>query len=262
MSMCGLSVRTFKDGDEPGIVELFNNVYSKYGGFVPRTVEYWRWCCLERPDVQRDGVFLAFDGGRFCGYLVGGSSGSIWEFCVADDDRNVESALLGAALGYLEKLGVSSVSLNVPSGTGVVEALREAGFGEVCAAKMFVTTLNPAALVQALVVPRREALMEKLDDDFGVQLRDVPYGASKEFSVRVHSVSVEVAEGFPMRPSVVVELKFMDLLSVLFGNSSAGRLLLTGKIRVRPFWKSRAALSLLSTVRLKSSWFFPLSDSF
>ena len=260
--MCGLSVRTFENGDEPAIVELFNNIYSRYGGFVPRTVEYWRWCCLERPDVERDGVFLAFDGERFCGYLVAGSSGSIWEFCVADDDRKVARALLGEAVSYLEKVGVSSVSVNVPSGAGVVEVLRKAGFGEVFAAKMFVTTLNPATLVQALVTPRKEALMEKLDDEFGVQLRDVPYGASKEFSVKIHSVSAEVAEGFPKESSVVVELRFMDLLLVLFGNSSAGRLLLTGKMRVRPFWKSGAVLTLLSAIRLRNSWFFPLSDSF
>ena len=260
--MCGLFMRTFKDGDEPAIVELFNNVYNRYGGFVPRTAEYWRWCCLERPDVERDGVFLAFGGERFLGYLVAGSSGSIWEFCVANDDREVARALLGEAMSYLEKVGVSSVSINVPSRAGVVEALRKAGFGEVFAAKMFVTTLNPAVLVQALVTPRKKVLMEKLDDEFGVQLREVPYSASKEFSVKIHIASVEVAEGFPAEPSVVVELRFMDLLSVLFGNSSAGRLLLTGKMRVRPFRKSSAVLTLLSAIRLKNSWFFPLSDSF
>src|SRR4030042_3751480 len=259
--MYGLSVRTFRDGDEPAIVELFNNVYSGYGGFVPKTVEYWRWCCLERPDVEKEGIFLAFDGERLCGYLVAGSSGNIWEFCVADDDRDTAKTLLNEALGYLDKIGASSVSVHVPNGARMVEDLREAGFGEAFAARMFVTTLSPAALVQALVNPRKEVLMKKLDGEFGVQLRDVPYGASKEFSVKIHNASVEVEEGFPAKPSVIVELRFMDLLSVLFGGSSAGRLLLTGKMRVKPFRKSRTVLTLLSTIRLRSSWFFPLSDS-
>ena len=259
--MHGLSVRTFRNGDEPAIVELFNNAYSGYGGFVPRTVEYWRWCCLERPDVEKNGIFLAFDGERLCGYLVAGSSGNIWEFCVADNDRDTAKTLLSEALGYLEKVGASSVSVNVPSDANIVEDLCEAGFGEAFAARMFVTTLSPAALVQALVNPRKEVLMKKLDAEFGVQLRGVPYGASKEFSVKIHNASVEVEEGFPTKPSVIVELKFMDLLSVLFGCSNANRLLLTGKMRVKPFRKSGAVLTLLSAIRLRSSWFFPLSDS-
>src|SRR4030042_6661610 len=104
MSMHGLSVRTFRNGDEPAIVELFNNVYRGYGGFVPRTVEYWRWCCLKRPDVERNGIFLAFDSERLCGYLVAGSSGNIWEFCVADNDRDIAKTLLSEALDYLEKV--------------------------------------------------------------------------------------------------------------------------------------------------------------
>jgi len=258
--MCACSVRTFRDGDEEDIVGLFNEVYREYGGFVPRTVEYWRWCCLKRPDVERDGVFLAFDGGRLCGYLVAGSSGNIWEFCVADGEREAVGVLLGEAVRYLEGVGVSSVNVNVPSGACVVEGLREAGFGEVPAEKMFVTTLSPAALFQALVTSRRGEFVGRFDDEFAVRLRDVPFEVGKEFSVKIRGVAVEVVEGFPSEPSVVVELGFMDLLSVLFGGSGAGRLFLAGKLRVRPFRKLGAVLRFLSAASLRGSWFFPLSD--
>lgn len=256
-----LHVRKFRDGDEPAIVELFNSVYHKYGGFVPRTVQHFNWSLRRRPDVQEEGIFLAFDGERLCGYLVAGSSGNIWELCVADDEREIARILLSEALSYLEKIGVSSVSVNILRHAGVIEELREAGFSEVPALEMFLTTLNPAALVQALVTPQREILKERLQGEISVRLRDVPYGGSKEFSVKINNSGIEVAESPPVKAPVKVELKFKDFLSVLFRGSSMARLFLTGKMKARPFWKLGAVLTLFSTIRLRDPWFFPLSDS-
>lgn len=257
--MRNYSLRTFRDGDEKEIVGLFNEVYNGYGGFVPRTVEYWRWCCLERPDVERDGVFLAFDNKRLCGYLVAASSGNVWEFCVADDE--VARVLLSEALSYLEKVGVSSVNVNIPQDSSVAGTLVEAGFGEVPAETMFMTTLNPQVLVSTLVASRKEELIrKKINDEFGVRLHGAPYGVETEFSVKVRGETVEAIEVFPSEPSVVIALGFMDFLSVLFGFSNAGRLFLFGKMSVRPLWKLGVALRFLSAVRFRGSWFFPLSD--
>jgi hypothetical protein len=256
--MCGYSVRAFRNGDEEEIVGLFNEVYGAYGGFVPRTVEYWRWCCLERPDVESEGVLLAFDGERLCGYVVAGSSGNVWEFCAADDEA--ARALLDEALKYLEGTGVSSVNVNIPRDISAARALVEAGFGEIPAEQMFVTTLAPSTLVSALIMSRREEFVGKFDDEFHVRLHDAPHGCASEFSVKIRGETVEVVDGFSSESSVVVELGFMDFLSVLFEGSSAGRLLLAGKMRVKPFRKLGAALRFLSAVRLRGSWFFPLSD--
>ena len=256
--MCSYSLRTFRDGDEDKIVGLFNEVYGGYGGFVPRTVGYWRWCCLERPDVKRDGIFLAFDDERLCGYIVAGSSGNVWEFCAADDE--VAKVLLAAALSYLEKVGISSVNVNVPRDSSIAGALVEAGFGEIPADAMFMTTLNPQVLVAALVASQKEKFADKFNEEFGVRLRDAPHGVGTEFSIVIHGETVESAEGFPSKSSVVIELGFMDFLSVLFGLSSASRLFLAGKMRVKPLWRLGAVLRFLSAVHFRSSWFFPLSD--
>ena len=258
--MCGYSVRIFKEGDEEGIVGLFNDVYDGYGGFVPRTVDYWRWCCLARPDVKKAGVFLAFDGERLCGYIVAGSSGNVWEFCVAKNEKEASRLLLEEAAKYLEGVGASSVNVNVPRDAGVVESLREAGFSVIPAERMFVTTLNPVALVQALVSSRKGELVGRFDEKFGFKLHEAPYGVGTEFSVKITGETVEVSEGLPPGPSVVVELSFMDLLSVLFEGSSASRLFFARKIRVKPFRKLSTVLKFLSAVRLNGSWFFPLSD--
>jgi hypothetical protein len=215
---------------------------------------------LKRPDVERDGVFLVSDGQKLRGYLVAGSSGNIWEFCVSNDDEEVARTLLCEALKYLEKFAISSVNVNVPLDSGLVESLREVGFSAISAERMFVTTLSPEAIVQVLASSRKERLASRFDDEFGFRLRDVPYGVRKEFSVEIRSGALKVSEGFSSKPSVVVELGFMDLLSILFEGSSAWRLFLARKISVRPFRKLGAALSFLSAIRLRGLWFFPLSD--
>jgi hypothetical protein len=255
------TVRSFRGGDEELVVGLFNKVYAGYGGYVPRTVEYWRWCCLRRPDVDERGVFLAFDGERLCGYVVAGSSGNIWEYCVANGQEMAARMLLSEALKYLESLGVSSVNINVPRDAGVAAALAEAGFGEVAPERMFITTLSPASLVRALVSSWKGGLFGASDEAFAVRLRGVPVGVGSEFSVKVGGGGkVEVSEGCLAEASVVIDLGFLDFLSFLFDGSSAGRLLLAGRLRVRPFRKFRVALRFLSALRPTSSWFFPLSD--
>jgi hypothetical protein len=258
--MCGYSVRTFKEGDEEEIVALFNGVYDGYGGFVLRTVDYWRWCCLERPDVKKDGIFLAFDGAKLCGYVVVGSSGNVWEFCVAESEKEASRLLLEEAVTYLGRVGASSANVYVPRDAGVVESLREAGFSAIPTERMYVTTLNPVALVQALVSSGKGGLFGGFNEEFGFRLHDAPYGVGTVFSVKITGETVEVSEGFPPEPSAVVELSFMDLLSVLFEGSSVGMLFFARKIRVKPFQKLIVVLKFLSAVRLNGSWFFPLSD--
>ena len=260
MSQC--KVRNFRGGDEDAIVRLFDQVYGGYGGYVPRTVEYWRWSCLQRPDVKEDGVFVVSEdeSDGLLGYAVVGSSGNIWEFCVKDGQKEAARVLLAEAVTYLQDVGVSSANVNVPCGADVGEVLVEDGFGEVPAERMFVTALNPATLVRAFVGSWKSDEVGGFDDVLGFRLHDVPFGVAGEFSVKAHGGVVEVVEGFSSDASVVVEMGFMDFQSVLFNGSSAGLLFLTGRMRVRPFRKFGVAFRFLSAVRLRCSWFFPLSD--
>ena len=75
------TIRTYLPGDETALVLLFNNQNATLAGFVPRTVEYWRWCCLKRPDVDEEGIIIAKKGDKIVGYCVIGWSGNVWELC-------------------------------------------------------------------------------------------------------------------------------------------------------------------------------------
>jgi hypothetical protein len=253
-----LVVRHFKPGDEAEVVKLFNDEYAAYGGFVPRTEAYWRWCCLDRPGVEEEGVLLACDGetGELWGYAVAGLSGNVWEFCAAGDRERVASFLLREVVKYLDGAGVSSVNVNLPNDTELAGVFEQEGFARVPVDSMFVSTLSPAELLSTLVVGKRMPF----DESIGFELDDTPFGVEKRVSVRIRQGETRVEGGLSELPSIVVRMSFASFLSVLFGVSGAYRHLLTRRMRVRPFWKFGRVVSFLNVARLCVSWFWPLGD--
>ncbi len=254
------SVRCFRAGDEVEVVRLFNEVYGAYGGFVPRTVEYWRWCCLNRPDVEENGIFIVTDSesGRLVGYVVIGSSGSVWEFCAGGDRKQVASVLLREAVQYLGGLGVSSVNVNVPNDELLREAFVEAGFAEVPAEKMFASALSLREVFSVLAAGVR--LAGKFDEYIFIELESAPFGVETAVYVKIHGGQVEVKDGCSESPSMSVRMDFLALLSVLFAGLGPHHAFFSGKVRVKPFWKTGRFLRFLSSVRVDGPWFFPLSD--
>jgi hypothetical protein len=255
-------VRNFVDGDEKRIVELFNRVFGNFSGYVPRTVEYWRWCCLERPDVRRDGIFLLFDeeSGNLEGYVVAGLSGNIWEFCCIPS-LDVALFLLDRAIRYLEDMGVSAVNVNVPEGCDVLnEACRKAGFARVDVHKMFVGVLSFSKLFSILIEDRKNFLCNRFEEKFCVMIRDAPFWVEKALSIDINREGVNVFEGSIDSPTVSVKTDVKTLSSVLFGVMNPVHAVLRFKMRVKPFWKTPRFVEFLDSVRLRDAWFWPLGD--
>jgi hypothetical protein len=256
------TLRNFKDGDEEKVVELFNYVYGDFSGYVPRTVEYWRWCCLERPDVRREGIFLLFDkeSGDLEGYAVAGLSGNIWEFCCKP---NLDAALilLEKAVSYLEGVGLSAVNVNVPEGNEVLnEACRKAGFAKVDVHKMFVGVLSFSKLLSILIEEGRTFLCNKFNEKICVIIQDAPFWIEKNLSVSINRNGIDVFEGSVESPTVLVKTNVKTLSSVLFGIIRPTRAVLGFKMRVKPFWKIPSVIRFLDSVRLRDVWFWPLGD--
>lgn len=257
VSLAEYAVRCYEKGDEKEIVRLFNQVYGAYGGFVPRTEEYWRWCCLLRPDVTEDGILLVREEEtkRLCGYAVVGLNGDVWEFCAGDDRGRVASTLLAGIIKYLESAGVSSVRINVPDEVVLDRVLEEEGFARIRLERMFVSTLSPRALLSALVGKKELQFNEEIAFEF----QDAPPGV-ENVSVRIHGGMITISDGLSESATVVVKCRFLVLLSVLFGVSSLRRAFLAGRIHVKPFWKASEVLRFLNFARLRSPWFWPLGD--
>jgi len=257
-------VRSFEDGDEIEFLRLFDRMYVDYGGFTLKTPEYWRWCCLKRPDVEREGLFVVVDkkDENVVGYAVVGRSGNIWELCydLGRDGEEIVSLLLGKVTRYLERVGTTSISFNAPREDHVMNHVcKELGFAVLPPRKMFLSVLNFRELVSLLVKSKKEDLLMRFDEVVLVKLKDAPFWVNDTVFIQISRDGVQVGDG-AQSPTIRMETDVITFSSLLFGILSPFQSLIRLKLRVKPFWKTPTLLMLISSLRMKTTWFFPLSD--
>jgi ribosomal protein S18 acetylase RimI-like enzyme len=257
-------VRNFKDGDEIEIVQLFDKTYATYGGFTLRTPDYWRWCCLKRPDVEREGLFVVVDqeNEKVVGYAVAGRSGNIWELCYDSKHggEEIASLLLSEATRYLESVGATSINLSAPKEDYVLNKVcRDFGFSVHPPIKMFLSILNFHGLISLLLNSKKEEITKEFDEVILIKLKDAPSWVEDTLSIQISRDEAQV-DNKAQSPTIQVETDVITLSSLLFSVLSPFQSIIRLKLRVKPFWKTLVLLRLLSHLQVKASWFFPLSD--
>jgi len=254
-------IRNYKEGDEVQLTRLFNAVYRDYGGFVPRTPEFWRWCCLDRPDVEKEGIMVVVFKEKIVGYVVVGKSGNIWELCFdrAHNSEVLVSSILEKAVEYLTRAGVESVTLNLPSEDFVVrEACGKLGFVEVPSEKMFLSVLDFRQFLELLCSVKKERLIG-FNENFLISFKDAPFWISPRILVRIENGETKIEEGNQPHEALI-ETDIGTFTSILFGTTNPWWALLRFELKIRPLRKIRRVLKWFSLLRLKDTWFFPSSD--
>jgi putative sterol carrier protein len=254
--------RTFIDGDEAKLIRLFNEAHDKYAGFVPRTEDYWRWCCRDRPDVVSEGIIVMEEkkSGKIVGYTVVGKSGNVWELCVdpSADRKYVVSVLFENAISYLRKVNADQMVLNVPSDDLVMqEACAQMDFFELPPDQMFVGITDFEALVGALAKNAKERLGD-FRETVTFRLLNARYWINPVFSVRIDG-GVQVFEN-AVPSGFSIEVDSDVLAAILLGSVNPFAAVLKGKLKVNPFWKFRNAVNLLNALQMHNSWFYSLAD--
>ena len=259
----GFSVRTFIDGDECQFVELFEKAYKEYAGYTRKTPQYWRWCCLERPDVEREGVIVVLAmNNNVVGYVVAGRLGNLWELCYdpEKDGRVIVSLLLDRAEAYLESVGASSVTFAAPQrDTIIAELCWERGFVSSSPPNMFLGVLNVQTLVSALAEGNRNGLDKDFEESVLLRISDAPFWTDDEVSIRISPDSVRV-ENAPGVYTFEVETDYATFSSLVFGKMSPLSAFVRSRVKIRPTLKIRKALKLFSWLRVGEEWSFQLSD--
>lgn len=255
------SIRAFLDGDEDNIIKLFNECYGGLAGYCLRTPEYWRWACLERPDVERKGVMVALHPTNklMVGYVVAGKSGNIWElgYKKNGDERAIAQVLLEAALEYLTANGASEVKLQVPAEDHAVkDASIELGFSMARPTDAHVSVLDFKALT-SLLASRASRGFKTAVGLARIRLTDAPSWVNPEFTI---GNPKDIKEGNGKKTRILAETDVSTFSSMLLGRSSPFSMWLRGRVKVRPFWRIRAFAKLVSAISLKEKWFIPLSD--
>lgn len=255
------SLRTYEEGDETELTLLFNEVYRDYAGFVPRTLEYWRWSCLDRPDVEKEGIIVGLHKGKAIAYAVVGKSGNIWELCLDPAHQRQVGArlILEKAIEYLTRVGAESVILNLPSeDLAFRELCEELGLAKVSSEKMFLSVLDFKTLLSVLSVDKQKRMMD-LNESILICLKKAPFWISHHVWIRIENGKTTIEEG--IKPyTILMETDASTFTSLIFGTTDPLWALLRLRLKIRPLRKLNRSLRWFSLVRLNDPWFFPISD--
>lgn len=253
----------YMQGDEADLVRLFNKEHSELAGFVPRTVEYWRWSCLKRPDVEEKGIHILEKETKIVGYVVVGKSGNVWELCY-DSSYNAKaivSQLLIWAEDYARSVGSSSIVLNAYNKDRVVqEVCQEMDFAESPPEPTFLSVLDLPQLISQVLQAKSDAL--NANDFFWFRLRNCPPWCLSSFGVRLENnqaTIIEEQEHMPT-PRTTIEMEMSTVVGLLFGKESFLKDAVTSKVRVRPFWKIFRVRKLFGLLETRTPWLMPRAD--
>jgi hypothetical protein len=258
------ATRTFEDGDETALVNLFEKAYKNYGGYARETPESWRWCCLERPDVEKKGIIVALDqrNGNVVGYAVAGKSGNLWEIAynLEEDGRKIVSLLLDNAVAYLQNAGASSINLNAPREDQIVKQVcMERGFALGSTPQMFLSILNFEELIALLAKDNESKLKSKYHETILIKTKDAPFWIKDTILLQVNRDGVKV-DTAPQPYSIRIEADYVTFSSLIFRNISPFRAYISSRLKIEPFRKVPTALKLLSYLRVGSKWSYQLSE--
>ena len=257
-------VRTFINGDEVAILHLFEKAYRHYGGYTLKTPECWHWCCLQRPDVEKEGVLLVLDKSsqEIVGYVVAGKSGNLWELSYDPDGDGEEivSLLLDNATAYLKRTGASSVNFAVPSKDLTIKHVcKERGFVNGTLPRMFLSVLNINRLVSSIAQNKASELKAKFDDAILIKIKDTPFWVDDTVFIRVNAKEVAVEDKL-QEFTMQVKTDYVTFSSLLFGDISPFGAFVRRKLIVKPLSKISKTLKLLSYLQIGAEWSFQLSD--
>ncbi len=244
-------LRSFKRGDEATIVDLFNSTFREYAGFVPRTIEYWSWCCAQRPDVDEKGIVVVSKSERILGYAVAGQSGNIWEMCYDPtcDGETVVTKLLAWAVDYLKSAGSDSILLNFPTKDKLVRKVcSKLNFAENHPEYMFISILDFPRLITEVLTNSVEK--QNINGQFLFRLQNASSSFGDSFWVEIQNGEFTVTKKAVNDPEIIVDVDAATLISCMLEGGNILKAIATSKIRFYPFWKILKVIKIFSLLRL------------
>ena len=255
------AARTYVQGDEIELVRLFNTEHANLAGFVPRTVEYWRWSCLKRPDVTEKSVLIVEKERNIVGYVVVGKSGNIWELCYdsSNNAKTIVSRLLIWAENYARGVGSNSLVLNgYVKDKLVLEVCRDMDFAESPPEPMFLSVLDLPQLMLGVLQSKNQSL--ETNEVFWFNLKGCPPWCISSFGVRLEKNQVTILEESVPFSGTTIETEMSTVLALMFGTESVLKDLIASKVHFYPFWKISKVRKLFSLLQTKTPWFVPRAD--
>ena len=114
-------------------------------------------------------------------------------------------------------------------------------------------------LLSLLADNKADELKTKYAETLLIKIKDAPFWVDDTIFMQINQAGVTVgdeAQAHTMR----LQTGYATLSSILFGNTSPFNAFIRGKLKIKPVTKTLTMLKMLSSMQIKSEWFYPLSD--
>jgi len=250
-----LAVRQSSPDEYPALAELFNKVHAGNPGLIQRSAADLAWRCQKYPGMSPEGGLLVEDAdGTLHGYAFVKDNGKILEFAVDRNDSYHQAAvlLMAACEERARESGADRLTVNTRGGDlQIDDVMREVGMIPTkVKSLMHASAVDPGALLD-------ELLLSPDDPDLGcaftIRLSDPHEWQTREYTVRPRTTGRGES-------SVTIEADNRTFNDILLGGRSPMRLVLRGRIRIRPIGRTVEIVRLLERVQVKGSWFYTKGD--
>jgi hypothetical protein len=268
----GYVIRTYRPGDDERLLELWNRSYSRYGGLVARSIEYWRWTILARPGLTADRVLVLEDREQVLAYGVLWKDGEVLELAIDPSRRPSERrAMLRTLIKAMEERaradGCDMLSLLLPSSDGVLDkTLRAAGYVVGPWNAFSLGILNPQALIRQLLSRNPARLSAAVGGTFVIELKQENDTFLLQRRLRVTlgaTVQVENISDVALAPAdCLIAVSLGTLTEIIFCRVPVPALIAQSLIQISPAAKQRSASDLLNALAIDADWYTPRSDTF
>ncbi|MDB6012992.1 MAG: hypothetical protein JWL65_5242 [Gammaproteobacteria bacterium] len=265
-------VRTYRPGDENLIIELSNRSLAPYAGWVPRTLENWRWSILGRPGIRTTDLLVLESEGKLGAYAVLSPDGSVLDFAVDPDQRpKTRRSYIKEMVDALEECARSrdcdALMFSLPASDHAFDAaLREAGYVVERSDYFSIGILNPQELLQQLLTARRSRLRSLRLNTLTFELTpgQYPFLLMRRLWVRLHpSVQVDDVSGAAEYPrDCVVRIDLSSLTELIFCRVSVEALLAGAQLEIESDSSAAEAREVLHALVIDADWHLPPYDGF
>lgn len=265
-------VRAYRAGDEGQIVELSNQSLAAYAGWMPRTVEYWRWSILTRPGVCPADVLVLESDGRIVGYTAFLQDGTVLDFSVATDQRRGKrraciEQLIGALENSARARGCDLLTFSLPACDLLTdETLRKAGYVVEQGQYLSLGILDPLPLLREVLGARRARIPAADPDTFTLELLPGrnPVMLTSRLLVRLHpDIQVDdISQDTEYPRRCLIRLDLCALTELMFCRVPVSTLRCQSRLEITPAASVAAACRLLDALVIETPWHVPYCDGF
>jgi len=245
-------IRTYKEGDEIKLIELFTKNYSQYV-FPARTKEYWLWCNKKRPDVKPNGIFIVENNEKIIGYAVVSDTGNVYEFAI-DKNSNftkITSLLFSKIEAYAKSKGAEAITVYVPSDSKKFKKVFfELGYENDGHVNFAMIVLNMPNLIRKLLSSSEIPKGWNENFFFDLKQKGYPLVSSFQFCLKIKNEKIYVKEGKPKESCIHITTNTTSFIELLLEPEKIFQAIFQKKLKITPSYKFYKIIKLISLLRL------------